>query len=202
MLDIVHEGFDLAVRVGDGAGVSPGRAAAGAARLRPLRLPALPGPPGRAGVTPEQLREHSLVMFSGGSQRRGWSAGAARTVASATSVKVDGPARLRMNNALAVRDALLHSLGIGQLPLLVAAESVGAGRLVPVLPAWRPPLGAGACGVPEQPLPERQGCAASSIWRWSASRPTTRRLPPSPRAPAPRGRGAAPVPRRGPAARG
>lgn len=54
------------------------------------------------------------------------------------AVKVDGPARLRVNNSFAVRDALLHSLGIGQLPLLIASEGVAAERLVPVLPTWRP----------------------------------------------------------------
>lgn len=77
-------------------------------------------------------------MFSSGSHRRGWQlvpqGGAERD-----AVKVDGPARLRVNNAFGVRDALLHSLGIGQLPLLVAVEGVAAGRLIPVLPAWRPP---------------------------------------------------------------
>jgi len=137
VLDIVHEGFDLAVRVG---AVTESRLVA-----RPLgqidyalfacpRYLASQGAP----ALPGQLHAHSLVMFSGGGPRRGWQlipeGGGERD-----AVKVDGPARLRMNNAFGVRDALLRSLGIGALPLLVAAESVTAGRLVPVLPAWRPP---------------------------------------------------------------
>jgi DNA-binding transcriptional LysR family regulator len=137
VLDIVHEGFDLAVRVG---AVQESRLVARPLGQLDYALFACPRYLARQGVpqTPEQLREHSLVMFSGGSQRRGWQlvpqGGAERD-----AMKVEGPARLRMNNAFAVRDALLHSLGIGQLPLIVAAQSVAAGRLAPVLPAWRPP---------------------------------------------------------------
>ncbi len=137
VLDIVHEGFDLAVRVGE---VQESRLVA-----RPLghldhALFACPRYLARQGTpaTPEQLREHSLVMFSGGNYRRGWQlvpeGGTERD-----ALKVEGPARLRMNNAFGVRDALLRSLGIGQLPLLIAADSVASGHLVPVLPAWRPP---------------------------------------------------------------
>lgn len=137
VLDIVHEGFDLAVRVGP---VQESRLVA-----RPLgriehALFACPRYLARQGTpaAPEQLGEHSLVMFSGGNHRRGWQlvpeGGNERD-----ALKVDGPARLRMNNAFGVRDALLRSLGIGQLPLLVAADAVAAGRLVPVLPTWRPP---------------------------------------------------------------
>ncbi len=137
VLDLVHEGFDLAVRVG---AVQESRLVARPLGQIDYALFACPRYLARQGTpaTPEELRGHSLVMFSGGSQRRGWQllpeGGGERDV-----LKVEGPARLRMNNAFAVRDALLGSLGIGQLPLLIAAESVAAGRLMPVLPGWRPP---------------------------------------------------------------
>ncbi len=137
VLDIVHEGFDLAVRVGT---VKESRLVARPLGQLDYALFACPRYLARQGAptSPEQLREHSLVMFNGGNQRRGWQlvpeGGAERD-----AHKVDGPARLRMNNAFGLRDALLASLGIGQLPVLIAAESVAAGRLVPVLPGWRPP---------------------------------------------------------------
>ena len=54
------------------------------------------------------------------------------------AVKVDGPARLRVNNSFVVRESLLRSLGIGQLPLLIAGEALAARRLVPVLEGWQP----------------------------------------------------------------
>jgi LysR family transcriptional regulator, regulator for bpeEF and oprC len=135
VLDLVHEGF-LAIRVGR---VEESRLVARPLGQLEYALFACPRYLERQGrpSTPEQLREHSLVMFSGGAQRRGWTlipGGVERD-----AVKVEGPARLRVNNSFAVRDALLHSLGIGQLPLLIAMEGIAADRLVPVLPEWHPP---------------------------------------------------------------
>jgi LysR family transcriptional regulator, regulator for bpeEF and oprC len=136
VLDLVHEGFDLAIRVGR---VEESRLVARQLGQLEYALFACPRYLDRQGrpSTPEQLREHSLVMFSGGTHRRGWTlipGGVERD-----AVKVEGPARMRVNNSFAVRDALLHSLGIGQLPLLIAMEGLAAERLVPVLPKWRPP---------------------------------------------------------------
>lgn len=137
VLDLVHEGFDLAIRVGE---VRESRLVA-----RPLGhieygLFACPRYLQRAGLpqTPDDLRQHSLVMFSGGAQRRGWQLRPADDAAAAP-VQVPGPARLRVNNGFSVRDALLRSLGIGVLPLLLAVEPLRSGRLVPVLAGWRPP---------------------------------------------------------------
>lgn len=136
VVDIVHEGFDLAIRVGE---VRESRLVA-----RPLGeieygLFAGPGYLRRAGTPrdPAELSGHGLVMFSGGSQRQGW---ALRRVGEgeAATLRITGPARLKVNNSFSVRDALLRGLGIGSLPLLVAAGEVSAGRLVPVLPPWRP----------------------------------------------------------------
>lgn len=137
VLDLVHEGFDLSIRVGD---LPQSRLVA-----RPLGrirygLFACPRYLERRGQPkePAQLKEHSLVMFSGGSRRKGWQllpqGGGERDVQT-----IDGPARLRANNSFIVRDALLRSVGVGQLPLMIATEAVAAGRLVPVLPDWQPP---------------------------------------------------------------
>lgn len=136
VLDLVHEGFDLAIRVGP---VQESRLVARPLGQLEYAFFACPRYLERQGrpQTPEQLSEHSLVMFTRVSGRRSWAllpqGGTVRE-----AVKVDGPARLRVNNSYAVRDALLRGLGIGSLPLLIAAEGVAAGRLVPVLTAWRP----------------------------------------------------------------
>jgi LysR family transcriptional regulator, regulator for bpeEF and oprC len=137
VLDLVHEGFDLAIRVG-----TPAESRLVARPLGQLdyalfaspRYLAQQGPP--AG--PADLDRHALVMFTGGGQRRGWllqpEGGPGRD-----ALRVAPPARLCVNNSFAVRDALQRGLGIGVLPLLIAAESVAAGQLLPVLPSWRPP---------------------------------------------------------------
>jgi LysR family transcriptional regulator, regulator for bpeEF and oprC len=135
VLDLVHEGFDLAIRLGR---VEESRLVARPLGQLDYALFACPRYLERQGrpSTPEQLREHSLVMFSGGTQRRGWTL--MRGGVERDAVKIEGPARLRVNNSFAVRDALLRSLGIGQLPLLIAMEGLAGERLVPVLPEWRP----------------------------------------------------------------
>lgn len=136
VLDLVHEGFDLAIRIGE---LPASRLVA--RRLGQIDYALFASPPylaqQGAPQTLEALRGHSLVMFSGGAQRRGWQL-VPEGGSDKEPVRVDHRPRLRVNNSYAVRDALLNGLGIGQLPLLIAAEAVAAGQLVPVLPAWRP----------------------------------------------------------------
>lgn len=136
VLDLVHEGFDLAIRVGP---VQESRLVARLLGRLEYGLFACPRYIERHGMPQEiaDLGKHSLVMFSAGSHRKGWQllpAGAGEREA----VRIDGPARLRVNNSFAVREALLRSLGIGLLPMAIAAEAVQARRLQPVLPPWRP----------------------------------------------------------------
>jgi DNA-binding transcriptional LysR family regulator len=136
VLDVVHEGFDLAIRVGE---VRESRLVArhlGHIEYALFACPRYLERMGRPGNL-EELRQHSLVVFAGGSQRNGWQLVPAGGEKSAT-VRFDAPARLRTNNSFAARDALLRSLGIGALPLLIAADSVRTGHLVQVLPDWLP----------------------------------------------------------------
>jgi DNA-binding transcriptional LysR family regulator len=135
VLDLVHEGFDLAIRVGL---LPASRLVARSLGHLEYGLFACPRYLARHG-TPDDiaaLRQHSLVMFSGGSHRRGWQL--LQDGSAGEPERVEGACRLRINNSFAVRDALLQGLGIGQLPLLVAAEPLQAGHLVPVMPRWRP----------------------------------------------------------------
>lgn len=134
VLDVVHEGFDVAIRVGK---VDESRLVA--RRLGELEygLFACPRYLAQAGTPADldALHGHPLVMFSGGSQRRGWML---LHDGERDPVRFEGSPRLAVNNSFAVRDALLKSLGVGLLPLLIAREPLARGRLVPILPAWRP----------------------------------------------------------------
>jgi DNA-binding transcriptional LysR family regulator len=133
VVDLTHEGFDLAIRIGP---LAESRLVARRLGALHYGLFAAPGYLERHG-TPRQaadLAAHALVMFSAGSHRRGWVLHGEGDA----PVRIDGPARLRVNHSFAVRDALLDRLGVGLLPLLVAAHAVHAGDLVPVLPDLRP----------------------------------------------------------------
>ncbi len=133
VVDIVHEGFDLAVRVGPLADST-----LAARKLGELRygLFAAPGylrrhPPPRQ---PGDLAQHALIRFSGSRLRLVWT-----FTRGADTQRVEPVARLNANNSFAVRDAAVDALGIAQLPLLLAQPEVNAGRLVPVLADWQLP---------------------------------------------------------------
>jgi DNA-binding transcriptional LysR family regulator len=133
IVDIVHEGFDLAIRVGSLADSS-----LAARKLGELRygLFASPAYLARRGTprSPEALAGHDLLRFSGGSHRQGW-----RLAKAGVEHRVEAAGRLRVNNSFAVRDATERGLGIALLPLTVARDAMLAGTLLRVLPAWTPP---------------------------------------------------------------
>ena len=132
LVDIVHEGFDLAIRIGE---LPDSRLAA--RRIGELRygLFASPGYLARRGTPgrPEDLAQHDLLFFAAGSHGGGWRLGRG-----AETRRVEAPARLRINNSFTVRDAAIDGLGVAQLPLLVAGGALASGTLVPVLPEWAP----------------------------------------------------------------
>lgn len=135
LIDLVHEGFDLAIRVG-----SLPDSSLVARRLGELRygLYASPGYLARHGTpaTPDGLLQHALLAFNAGSQRHVWTLHRADKVC---PVNTEGRARLRVNSRFAVCDAAVEGLGIGLLPHQVAAQALAQGRLAPVLPDWQPP---------------------------------------------------------------
>ncbi|MBL8330023.1 MAG: LysR family transcriptional regulator [Rubrivivax sp.] len=135
-LDLVHEGFDLAIRAGP---LPDSRLAARRLGRFDYGLFASPAYVQRFGLpaTPEALSGHRLVVFTGDSARTG--AWMLQHPQQREPVRVAGPAQLRVNAGAGVRSALLAGLGIGQLPQPAAAELLADGRLQPVLLPWQPP---------------------------------------------------------------
>lgn len=135
VVDLVHEGFDLALRIGELADSS-----LAARRLGELGygLYAAPAYLRRHG-TPrriDDLGQHALLMFTGGGFRSGW-----RLVEGGRTVSIDGPARLRVNNSFAARDAALAALGVALLPDPVA-RGAPLKRVLPGVQAPRIPCSA------------------------------------------------------------
>lgn len=135
-LDLVHEGFDLAIRAGP---LPDSRLAARRLGRFDYGLYASPVYAQRFGLpaTPAALHEHRLVVFTGdGTKPRAWTLHHPRQREAA---HVAASAQLRVNAGAGVRSALLAGIGIGQLPQAVAGELVADGRLLPVLVPWQPP---------------------------------------------------------------
>lgn len=133
LVDLVHEGFDLAIRVGPLADST-----LAARRLGDLSygLFAAPEYLARRGepAHPTDLSAHAALVFAAGRHRASWSLARADA-----TERVDLTPRLRANNVFAVRDAAVAALGVAQLPRIVAAAAVRAGQLRPVLAEWAPP---------------------------------------------------------------
>lgn len=133
IVDIVHEGFDLAIRVGPLADST-----LTARKLGELRYGLFAGPAYLARRSapehPAELETHDVLSFAGGSHQATWTLSCGHQ-----QERVTLQPRMKANNVFAVRDAAIAGLGIAQLPLIVAAPTVQAGQLSQILGAWSLP---------------------------------------------------------------
>lgn len=134
IVDVVHEGFDLAIRVG----TLPDSTLA-ARRLGTLTyaLYAAPEYLEQRGAprAPKDLGQHDLLVFAPGSGSSAWQLG---KHGETHRVALQQP-RFRASNSFAVRDACASGLGIALLPRLIADPLLPAGRLRHVLEGWSSP---------------------------------------------------------------
>lgn len=136
LVHLQQEGFDLAIRHTDSP---PDTCIAWA--LAPTRswLVASPGYVARFGAPahPSELAAHRCLPYlrPGGVQRWTFERELAGGPAETVDVAVTGP--FKANNSELLREAILDDLGIGLLPDFSCAEALAAGRLQPLMPAWR-----------------------------------------------------------------
>lgn len=132
MVDVVAEGFDLAIRVITGRLPSSALVARKLARVE-LGLYASPTYLARrdAPRRPDALAQHDHVLFQSRAPSPPMLEGPGG------KVKLAVTARVGVNDFLFVREAIVQGAGIGPLPWYVANAEVTAGRLVRVLPEYR-----------------------------------------------------------------
>jgi DNA-binding transcriptional LysR family regulator len=126
-VDIVDEGFDLAVRIGNLADSS-----LIARRLAPTRILACAAPQylAKAGMPshPSELLSHSCILDTNFEVVENWPF---QENGQPFMIRVDG--RIRVNNAVAVREMLLAGQGIALCPDYVVAKALSEGRLQAIL---------------------------------------------------------------------
>ncbi|XXY17639.1 LysR family transcriptional regulator [Sorangium sp. So ce216] len=130
LADIVEEGFDLAVRIGE-APPDTRLVSRVIARYKAM-LCASPSYIAKRGEprSLDELAAHDCLIFSSRNRRQSW-----RFVGDDGAwVKAQGRSRLRLDSGEALRDAAVAGLGIAFLPDFLVAEDVAAGRLQQVLP--------------------------------------------------------------------
>jgi DNA-binding transcriptional LysR family regulator len=134
MVDLVEEGFDLAVRVGEtGSQHLVGRRI-GTTRLVCCAAPSYLARHGEP-MAPEDLTRHTCLTYEYAPNRNAWSfrdgKGALR------QIRIDGPIHAnngRFNDALAA-----EGLGIAREPDFIVGPDVRSGRLKPILCRFEPP---------------------------------------------------------------
>ena len=132
VVDLVEEGFDLAVRVA--REIAPGLVTR---RLAPVRMAACAAPAylKKRGLpqSPEDLAGHNCLSYSYASFRSDWRFrrnGVERTV------RVSGS--LRSNSGEVLLNAAVEGLGVIYEPTFLVYEALRQGRLVRMLPDWEP----------------------------------------------------------------
>lgn len=129
LVDIIHEGFDVAIRVGplEDSGLSARKL--GEVNYGLYATPDyLKGRP--AVVEVGDLKHHDLIMKTTRG-RSSWS-----LVNGAKAEKVTVTPRCAVNSTIAAKNLALEGIGIAQLPRFMAELHVADGSLSCVLPGW------------------------------------------------------------------
>lgn len=129
-VDLVEDGVDVALRLGRHL---PPDAIARRIAASQRRLYASPAYLERHGIpaAPDALAAHAFIRFA-------WTrdGGMLQLERGGESVQVAAGGRYRINNAMAIRDAMTGGAGIGLCPEWLVDDLLAGGQLVPVLGEW------------------------------------------------------------------
>ncbi len=145
-VDLVEEGIDVAVRIGELADSSLVARRIGttqrvlvASRSYLAALPRGVKPP----RTPHELLAHNCIVYSELATQNAWTftAGPAADAAEGTQVTIRAQGNLQTNSSEVVRASVLAGMGIGYSPTWLFGEELASGELQVILPQWpAPPL--------------------------------------------------------------
>lgn len=131
-VDLVEDGFDVALRIGPLRDSTDGARRLGVVSFVVCAAPSLLArerPPRR----PEELSTRKLLVFDTASRKRVWSFSSSGRAVDVTV----GPGVIEANSYAVLLDAATSGLGFARLPSFVAAPALEAGTLLAVLPRWR-----------------------------------------------------------------
>lgn len=133
VVDLIHEGFDLAIRLGE---LRDSTLAARKLGSIDYGYFASEGYLARRGAPrhPRDLPGHDLLTFTLGGARNEWTFSR-----DGESLEIPHDGRLAVNNVFALRDAAIAGLGIARLPFIVACEGVGSVKLLRLFADWQTP---------------------------------------------------------------
>jgi DNA-binding transcriptional LysR family regulator len=134
VVNLVDEGFDVAIRAGSVSGASLIVRQIGHIKSVLVATPRFLKEHGTPKV-PADLAAMDCVLFAPVAPRSTWTLQRAGRGTTTVIVK----ARLAVNDPALVYESVLASLGVASVEAFRCADDVDAGRLKIVLPAWAPP---------------------------------------------------------------
>lgn len=152
-VDVIREGFDVAIRVRfpplEEEGLVVRKLAESTQRLvaNPAVLEGLPRP-----LTPADLGMLPSLAWEPAKEEHEWSL----TGRDGTTAVIRHRPRFVTEDMVALRLAALRGVGVCQFPTMVVREDLKAGRLVDVLPDWAP-----RAGIIHATFPSRRGLLPS-----------------------------------------
>ncbi len=143
-VDLVEQGIDVSVRIGDlpDSGLIARRVGASQRMLMAHRDYLKSLPPGIGSpVQPEDLSEHNCIVYTEMSNRNQWSFRAGSTASmepgTARTIRVEG--RLQTNSSEVIRAAVTSGMGIGYSPTWLFEQELDRGEVVRLMPGWESP---------------------------------------------------------------
>ncbi|WP_301117998.1 LysR family transcriptional regulator [Pusillimonas sp. (ex Stolz et al. 2005)] len=132
VVDLVEEGFDLSIRIGD-IPTNSQLIARTVEYARPY-VYAAPSYINAFGEPkePSDLTSHQRLIYGLGIQSTGWNL----LTSSGSEVFIDGGRKLRFDSGEAIRESALHGMGVAFLPAFLVNDDVESGRLVRILPSY------------------------------------------------------------------
>ena len=169
--DIVREGLDAVVRVGE---LNDSRFVARTIGQQHLVVAASAAYLSRHGTprTPDELEQHHCVAFRQPSSGRDrpW-----QFRVDGADVELSPPSRMRIGDGEALIDAATSGLGLVQTPDYMAAEAINTGRLVEVLREFRaPPLPINVVYPSSRMVPPRVRAFIDALSERGAAKPRIR----------------------------
>lgn len=131
LVDLVKEGFDLALRAGPLPDSSLIARRIGLGRLVLCASPAYLAEHD-APTRPADLDGHNCLLSLNSFPERGW-----RFIGADGEQKITATGNFRTNSVEALRMAALSGQGIGLLPAVIIADDLRAGNLIQLLPEYR-----------------------------------------------------------------
>lgn len=137
MVDVVAEGFDVVIRVGDLKDTSLVSRRISSSRGLTVAAPAYWERRGRP-AHPSELTDHDCISYSYMPTPGSWEF----YEPTGRKIRVKFAPRVRCNSAELESDLAVAGIGVTRLPAFACARELAEGRLEPVLEAYeRPPLG-------------------------------------------------------------